>query len=99
MKQSLAIDDHWNWLSSPRKAVKVKLLMAKPRNKPAEHRRSDGMWRAISAVLVASMNKGLFVPACIFFLILVMLLKTPSEYFPTLWKSLGDYWMCGAIYS
>src|SRR5437870_7546414 len=95
--QPLVVNGYWNWLSSLGKASKVEPLMAKPRNKPAEGRRPDGMWRAVSTVLVASMNKGLFVPACIFFLILVMLLKTPSEYFPTLWKSLGGYWMWGYI--
>lgn len=55
------------------------------------------MWRTIGAVLVASMNKGLFVPACIFFLVLVMLLRTPGEYFPTLWKALADYSQWGYI--
>lgn len=55
------------------------------------------MWRAVSTVLVAAMNKGLFVPACFFFLVLVMLLKTPSEYFPTLWNALGDYKEWGYI--
>jgi hypothetical protein len=55
------------------------------------------MWRSITSVLIASMNKGLFVPACIFFLVLVMLLKTPSDYFPTLWKSFADYAQWGYI--
>jgi uncharacterized membrane protein len=70
--------------------------MAKPNRKP-ERGWGDAMWRAISTVLVAAMNKGLFVPACIFFLVLVMLLKTPSDYFPTLWKALGDYKEWGYI--
>ena len=71
--------------------------MTKARKRPADRGLFDGMWRTISTVLVAAMNKGLFVPACIFFLILVMLLKTPNDYFPTLWKSLGDYKMWGYI--
>jgi hypothetical protein len=55
------------------------------------------MWRTIRDVLIAAMNKGLFVPACVFFLLLIMLLKTPSSYFPTLWKALGDYKEWGYI--
>ena len=55
------------------------------------------MWRAVSTVLVAAMNKGLFVPACVFFLVLVMLLKTPESYFPTLWNALGSYSFWGYI--
>jgi hypothetical protein len=55
------------------------------------------MWRTIGTVLVAAMNKGLFVPACLFFLVLVMLLKTPGEYFPTLWNALADYKEWGYI--
>jgi hypothetical protein len=73
--------------------------MTKAQKKPADRGLFDGMWRTISTVLVAAMNKGLFVPACIFFLILVMLLKTPGQYFPTLWKSLGDYYLWGYILS
>jgi hypothetical protein len=64
-------------------------------SKPA--RAWNGMWQTIGAVLIASMNKGLFVPACLFFLVLVMLLKTPSEYFPTLWNALADYHQWGYI--
>ena len=70
--------------------------MAKAKKK-SDRTWSDGMWRAISTVLVASMNKGLFVPACMFFVILVMLLKTPSTYFPTIWTALVDYKMWGYI--
>lgn len=57
----------------------------------------SGMWRTIGTVLVAAMNKGLFVPACIFFVVSVMLLKTPGDYFPTLWKALADYSQWGDI--
>lgn len=55
------------------------------------------MWRTIGNVLVASMNKGLFLPACIFFLVMVMLLKTPGAYFPTLWLALATYSQWGYI--
>ncbi len=55
------------------------------------------MWRTINNVLIASMSRGLFVPACIFFVVLVMLLKTPGEYLPTLWKGLGDYHYWGYL--
>jgi hypothetical protein len=55
------------------------------------------MWKTIGAVLIASMNKGLFVPACLFFLVLVMLLRTPQEFYPTLWIALADYHQWGYI--
>lgn len=55
------------------------------------------MWRTIGNVLIAAMNKGLFIPACIFFLVLVMLLRTPEAYVPALWKGLGERWGWGYI--
>jgi len=72
--------------------------MAK-KNRKTEYRTTGAseMWRTIGSVLVASMNKGLFVPACIFFVLVIMLTKTPGDYFPTLWKALCDYKEWGYI--
>jgi hypothetical protein len=55
------------------------------------------MWHTIGTVLIASMNKGLFVPACIFFVVFVLLLKTPNEFVPNLWRALADYHQWGYI--
>jgi hypothetical protein len=57
----------------------------------------SGMWRTINNVLIASMSRGLFVPACLFFLAFLMLYKTPDAYLPELWKALGHYWYWGYI--
>lgn len=49
--------------------------MAKARSAPPK----IGFWHMVRDVLVASLNKGQFLPACAFVLFLVIILRMPGE--------------------
>ena len=56
-------------------------------NKPKNNNGSIGMWTAIRDIVVASMRKGQLPILGVIGLLGLVLYKTPSVYFPTLWTT------------
>lgn len=56
--------------------------MASKKGKTKELRHSVNFWQALRDVLIASLAKGQFIPACIFFVLITLILKMPEGEVP-----------------
>lgn len=52
--------------------------MAAKKGRTKETRSTMNFWQFINNVLIASLSKGQFIPACIFFLLLLALVRMPE---------------------